>query len=65
MLSVEQCKNKIKSIERHIQWILSQNPSATELEWVEQLKRLKVAYALELARAIDRRENGEDETSYS
>lgn len=62
MLTVEQCKNRIAEIEKMIKWLSSDNMTQAEEEWVAHLKRLSTAYAVEMAKALDRRmQYGEDE----
>ena len=65
MLNVRTCRNRILQLENEIRALDTKNPTEEQKRYIESLQQLKIAYALEMAKAIDRRENGEDESSYS
>lgn len=60
MLSIESCKKRILALENEIKAMDVKSPTEEQIQYIESLKRLKVAYAIEMSRAIKRRDNGED-----
>lgn len=60
MLSIEACKKRILALENEIKAMDVKSPTEEQIQYIESLKRLKIAYAIEMSRAIRRRDNGED-----
>lgn len=58
MMSVEYLIEKIRRLELEIQKI--GKPNANQELFIEQKRRLKQAYAVELEKAVERRRNGKD-----
>lgn len=54
MLTIEFCNNKIKELNRIIAKF--PNPTSFQVGYIEHLKNLKIAYAVEMTKAMEREE---------
>ena len=61
MLTVEQCLKKMKELDLVCR---ISNPTPGQVEQIEHYKRLKVGYAIELGKAMRRRDERDKENNF-